>query len=81
MIYGLFPNYDYISALVISACLTPTDPIISAAVIGKLLRSVYTTFPHIRRQVAGLPINMYLSAFVRYYQRNQLQMTVWRIHS
>ncbi|KAI0268670.1 Cation/H+ exchanger [Gloeopeniophorella convolvens] len=30
----LFPALDFTSALVISACLTPTDPIISAAVIG-----------------------------------------------
>ena len=34
IIYGLFPNYNYISALVIAACLTPTDPIISAAIVG-----------------------------------------------
>lgn len=34
VIYGLFPRYDYISALVVAACLTPTDPIISAAIVG-----------------------------------------------
>ncbi|KZT72170.1 hypothetical protein DAEQUDRAFT_723348 [Daedalea quercina L-15889] len=34
IIYGLFPYYNYISALVIAACLTPTDPIISAAIVG-----------------------------------------------
>lgn len=34
VIYGLFPGYDYISALVVAACLTPTDPIISAAIVG-----------------------------------------------
>ncbi|KAI0256138.1 Cation/H+ exchanger [Lactifluus subvellereus] len=33
-IHVLFPKLDFISSLVISACLTPTDPIISAAVIG-----------------------------------------------
>ncbi|KAH9961387.1 Cation/H+ exchanger [Russula dissimulans] len=33
-IHILFPKLDFISSLVISACLTPTDPIISAAVIG-----------------------------------------------
>ncbi|KAF8263512.1 Cation/H+ exchanger [Lactarius quietus] len=33
-IHLLFPNLDFLSSLVISACLTPTDPIISAAVIG-----------------------------------------------
>lgn len=34
IIYGLFPGYNYISALVVAACLTPTDPIISAAIVG-----------------------------------------------
>jgi len=34
VIYLLFPSYNYISALVIAACLTPTDPIISAAIVG-----------------------------------------------
>jgi NhaP-type Na+/H+ or K+/H+ antiporter len=33
-IHVLFPKLDFLSSLVISACLTPTDPIISAAVIG-----------------------------------------------
>lgn len=33
-IHILFPKLDFVSSLVISACLTPTDPIISAAVIG-----------------------------------------------
>ncbi|KAH8091720.1 Cation/H+ exchanger [Cristinia sonorae] len=30
----LFPNLNFTSALAISACLTPTDPVISAAIIG-----------------------------------------------
>ncbi|KZT10614.1 uncharacterized protein LAESUDRAFT_747311 [Laetiporus sulphureus 93-53] len=34
IIYGLFSPYNYISALVVAACLTPTDPIISAAIVG-----------------------------------------------
>jgi len=33
-IVAIFPNLSFISALCISACLTPTDPIISAAIIG-----------------------------------------------
>jgi len=33
-IYVLFPQLDFISGLVISACLTPTDPIICAAIVG-----------------------------------------------
>ncbi|TRM69590.1 Sodium/hydrogen exchanger family-domain-containing protein [Schizophyllum amplum] len=34
IIYGLFPRLDYVSSLAIAACLTPTDPIISAAIVG-----------------------------------------------
>jgi sodium/hydrogen antiporter len=39
-IHVIFPKLDFVSSLVISACLTPTDPIISAAVIGLYLRSL-----------------------------------------
>ena len=31
---ALFPQLDFISCLAISACLTPTDPIICAAIVG-----------------------------------------------
>ncbi|KZT26781.1 hypothetical protein NEOLEDRAFT_1131816 [Neolentinus lepideus HHB14362 ss-1] len=34
VIRGLFPVLNYISSLAIAACLTPTDPIISAAIVG-----------------------------------------------
>ncbi|KIM74330.1 hypothetical protein PILCRDRAFT_707202 [Piloderma croceum F 1598] len=34
VIHGLFPHLTYISSLVIAACLTPTDPIICAAIVG-----------------------------------------------
>ncbi|KAF8327891.1 Cation/H+ exchanger [Cantharellus anzutake] len=34
LIVALFPELTYQSALVISACLTPTDPILAAAVVG-----------------------------------------------
>ncbi|KAI0779988.1 Sodium/hydrogen exchanger family-domain-containing protein [Fomes fomentarius] len=34
IVYGLFPPLNFISSLVIAACLTPTDPIISAAIVG-----------------------------------------------
>jgi NhaP-type Na+/H+ or K+/H+ antiporter len=34
-IHILFPKLDFVSSLVISACVTPTDPIISAAVVGQ----------------------------------------------
>ncbi|TBU30277.1 Sodium/hydrogen exchanger family-domain-containing protein [Dichomitus squalens] len=34
VIFALFPTLDFVSAMVIAACLTPTDPIISAAIVG-----------------------------------------------
>ncbi|EAU86363.2 Na+/H+ exchanger AnNHA1 [Coprinopsis cinerea okayama7 len=33
-IYALIPKLNYVSSLAIAACLTPTDPILAAAVIG-----------------------------------------------
>ena len=33
-IYGLIPGLNFLSSLAISACLTPTDPILASAVIG-----------------------------------------------
>ncbi|KIY51078.1 hypothetical protein FISHEDRAFT_71372 [Fistulina hepatica ATCC 64428] len=34
IMYGLFPQLSYVSCLGIAACLTPTDPIVSAAIVG-----------------------------------------------
>ncbi|KAG8969192.1 hypothetical protein FRC03_004145 [Tulasnella sp. 419] len=34
LIYALIPNLTFLSSLVIAACLTPTDPILAAAVVG-----------------------------------------------
>ncbi|KAI0373530.1 hypothetical protein BV20DRAFT_937588 [Pilatotrama ljubarskyi] len=34
VIFAVFPPLNFISSLVIAACLTPTDPIISAAIVG-----------------------------------------------
>ncbi|KAJ6571106.1 Sodium/hydrogen exchanger family-domain-containing protein [Mycena capillaripes] len=34
IMHGLFPNLGYISCLAIAACLTPTDPIICATIVG-----------------------------------------------
>ena len=34
MIRLLFPNLSFVSALAISACLTPTDPVLASAIIG-----------------------------------------------
>jgi sodium/hydrogen antiporter len=33
-IYALIPNLSFLSSLAIAACLTPTDPILAAAIIG-----------------------------------------------
>jgi NhaP-type Na+/H+ or K+/H+ antiporter len=33
-IYALIPNLNFLSALAVGACLTPTDPILAAAIIG-----------------------------------------------
>ncbi|KAI0033791.1 Sodium/hydrogen exchanger family-domain-containing protein [Vararia minispora EC-137] len=33
-IHVLFPKLDYVSGLLVSACLTPTDPIVCAAILG-----------------------------------------------
>ncbi|VDC06807.1 unnamed protein product [Peniophora sp. CBMAI 1063] len=33
-IYVIFPRLNFVAGLLISACLTPTDPIISAAIVG-----------------------------------------------
>lgn len=33
-IHALFPALTFISALAIAACLTPTDPVLAAAIIG-----------------------------------------------
>jgi len=34
VMFGLFPRLNFISCLAIASCLTPTDPIISAAIVG-----------------------------------------------
>ncbi|KAI0326839.1 hypothetical protein GY45DRAFT_1328396 [Cubamyces sp. BRFM 1775] len=34
VIFVIFPPLNFISSLVVAACLTPTDPIISAAIVG-----------------------------------------------
>ena len=57
-IHVLFPQLDFVSSLVISACLTPTDPIISAAVIGPYLRSLMVLDYHsgiLNSKVEDLP--------------------------
>ncbi|KAI0789689.1 Sodium/hydrogen exchanger family-domain-containing protein [Abortiporus biennis] len=34
LIYGLIPKLNFLSSLAVAACLTPTDPILAAAVVG-----------------------------------------------
>ena len=34
LIYALIPPLNFVSSLAIAACLTPTDPILAAAVVG-----------------------------------------------
>lgn len=34
LIYALIPDLDFLSSLAVAACLTPTDPILAAAVVG-----------------------------------------------
>jgi NhaP-type Na+/H+ or K+/H+ antiporter len=34
LIYAMVPPLNFVSSLVIAACLTPTDPILAAAVVG-----------------------------------------------
>lgn len=37
LIYALIPGLNFLSSLVVAACLTPTDPILAAAVVGAFL--------------------------------------------
>jgi NhaP-type Na+/H+ or K+/H+ antiporter len=34
LIYALVPGLNFLSSLVVASCLTPTDPILAAAVVG-----------------------------------------------
>ena len=34
LIFALVPGLNFLSSLAVAACLTPTDPILAAAVIG-----------------------------------------------
>jgi sodium/hydrogen antiporter len=34
LIYALIPGLNFLSSLAVAACLTPTDPILAAAIIG-----------------------------------------------
>jgi hypothetical protein len=74
-IHLLFPRLDFVSSLVISACLTPTDPIISAAVIGQCLRlwTVFVTHSDVPSlKVGNLLSKTYPSEFANFSWQSQL---------
>lgn len=52
LIRALFPGLSFVSALCISACLTPTDPILAAAIIGGKF-AVKNVPGHIRRLLSA----------------------------
>ena len=60
VIFVVFPNLNFISSMVVAACLTPTDPIISAAIVGtsRLVQWLCVT-PTIPNQAESLPLNMF----------------------
>jgi len=37
----LFSYFDYVTCLVLAACLTPTDPVVSAAIVGVILSLLF----------------------------------------
>lgn len=56
LVYVIFPPLNFISSLAIAACLTPTDPIICAAIVGKSIVSslkILLTRVTYRRQVCN----------------------------
>ncbi|TFK82825.1 hypothetical protein K466DRAFT_285684 [Polyporus arcularius HHB13444] len=50
--YLTFVRLDFVSSLVIAACLTPTDPIISAAIVGGKYATEHVP-PNLRRIIAA----------------------------
>ena len=48
----LFPHLNFVSSLVISACLTPTDPILAAAITGGNFALKYVP-EHLRNLLQG----------------------------
>lgn len=44
LLKAIFPRFSYVTCLAIAACLTPTDPIISASVVGNV-NHLLTTCP------------------------------------
>ncbi len=53
LINFLFPALNWISCLVVSACLTPTDPIICAAIVGKIKYLPFSSISDIDLRATG----------------------------
>lgn len=70
IIYGLFPPLTFIASLAIAACLTPTDPVICATVIGKFYFWVLTY--HLYVQIDDLAGGKYAKDHVPEKLRNIL---------
>jgi NhaP-type Na+/H+ or K+/H+ antiporter len=61
----LFPVLNFVSCLAISACLTPTDPIICTAIVGEIYNAlVFETMKHMNMSLGGrfaqkhVPVNL-----------------------
>lgn len=52
LIWGLLPGQNFLSSLVIAACVTPTDPILAQAVIGGKFAEKHVP-AHIRHMLAA----------------------------
>ena len=62
VIYSLFPRLTFIPCLAIAACLTSTDPIISAAIVGTLVPVCLDIYiDHHRNHAQGLTFSHVIS--------------------
>jgi NhaP-type Na+/H+ or K+/H+ antiporter len=52
LIWGLLPGHNFLSSLVIAACVTPTDPILAQAVIGGKFAEKHVP-AHVRHMLAA----------------------------
>lgn len=78
LIYGLVPGLSFLASLVVAACLTPTDPILAASVVGKGKFAQKHVPSHIRHLLqaesgcndgAAFPF-LYLALFLNYREAN-----------
>lgn len=52
LIRALFPQLTYVSALAISACLTPTDPVLASTIVGGKFASTHVPL-HVRQLLSA----------------------------